>query len=166
MPAAASVLNADLFAEVQVGVNQKCTKAQILTGGAGENITLKASSLSRAAIENFSSTAFLWLNDNNNMIMQTTGDVQVTGGATPSQLRIYANSNIDLLMTAAAATMRLGDVSPGRPNIIIGGAMGTIFMTYVPAVPANWALPVPGDVWLAIDRLVAAVVARTVGGPV
>jgi len=129
----------------------------------------------RVGMENSAATNYVRLYDNGNIdiISQVGGAIQISSVPGNTVLSLFANGNIDLVGTANNKVYRIG--APGAAGqlvidnllsvITLNGA-ATIVIGYIPGVPANWALPVPGDVWTALDRIAAAVVARTVGGPI
>jgi len=175
MPAAIDVALADEFPIVKAGVNNKATKQQLLTGAAGQNQYLVAATLSHVGMHNFATTSYIRVYDNGNIDIFSAGaaGIQIFNNVNNAQCYIKGNGDIDLICLAAGKITRLG--APGvagqiiidnlAGQITINGA-GIILIGYVPGVPANWILPAPGDVWTAIDRIAAAVVARTVGGPI
>lgn len=174
LTAAAAVNNADVTVIVQAGVDLKATKALMLTGGAGEDVILKASTLKAAKVENSATApvgAYLQINENGTILLNSNSqDVQIVGGS--SIFHIAASQDMDMSNVNPGKKYTIG--CPTRTRVVCDDntqtftivCAGACLYPYIPGAPANWLLPAPTDVWAALDRIAAAIVARTVGGPI
>lgn len=174
MPSAASVLNADLVPIVQAGINDKATKALLLTGGAGEDIIIVASSLKKAAMQNNAGSCFVWCNDNGSVLTTGNQGAQLADSFAGARFNITAANNMEMICPTVGKTYTIGCSIRNKmvlddttlPGAFTLTCAGPVFIPYTPGAPLNWALPVPPDIWTALDRIAAAIVARTVGGPI
>jgi len=161
LPGAASVLNAALIPLVEGGITQSANRAQLLEASGAEDLTLIGASGQTIELEAGGNQNFTVAGGGSINLVQTGGDsiAVVAGGGI---LVSVAAGNVLTISHANGALITI--FAGGQIQITPGGA-GVVVVGYVPAVPGQWLI-VPGDLATAIDRLVAAVVARTIGGPV
>jgi hypothetical protein len=159
MPSVANVNNADELPVVQGGVNMKATRDQYLKTAGGEIITIaygpsevqfSDAGFFLGSFDNAHGFDFVLANGNHIGMNAAIGIQLDASGSGIIQLAVGAGV---IQITAAGA-------------ITIAPAVGQVLqLTYTPAVPANWVGGV-GTVWNALDRLSAAIVARTIGGAI
>jgi hypothetical protein len=163
MPPPNEVANGDLIPIVSGGANYAATRADVLTGITGEDITLQASF---GQAEYVKST-----NGNGFFIAHTTGDVEMTSDSqvtlqSPSGNDFWAVSNgsgiggsftngtrFNVSSNNALAEFSLSDV-PGGSFIRAPGGLST---SYDDGNSPDWAVSMPSDANVAIERLRSAV---------
>jgi len=172
MPAAAP-LGPELVPMVQGGVNKSCTPAQIAAlggGGGGPHwITPAGGNLSWA---NIALTAGINLGDNGalGILMSQNSQFQVTGlggnatmfwqaGVTWT-LNVSGSTKVNFII-GAGGQMTMDPVA----NSFFCDGFASYDYGYVAATPLNWVGGV-SRLERAVDRLAAALIARTVGGPI
>jgi len=171
LAAATSTANADLLPTVQGGVNKKATRAIVLTGAPGEDMTMTLAAGQRLIIGNPLGAAFIIVDDTGTINVQANATAALSGNGAASTIRI-AGTTIQLF-GATGPFDHVWDVNAGFSKIafktgtdqiqITSGIV--IFVQYFAAVPGNWNIAPPPDYNTAIDRLAAAV-AGLLAGPI
>jgi len=171
-PATLSVASGDYFPILQGGVNKKAWRSVILVAVAGEHIQLVGNGTNYSRIVSADLLNYVTVHQGTGIDVLSQTYVKIQTGVAGSILDMKTTGDISITLPAGKI-FDVGDLL-GAARIVVDRTLNQVsilstvqpFVTYVPLVPANWALPVPIDIATAIDRLVAAVVARTVGGPV
>lgn len=171
MPAATATATGDLIPIVQGGVNKKATKAVLFQGAAGATDAYVSGALGFVGVIDHLGTSGIQVDDANKKLRGFGAILDFQFGTPTGSFQISAAGNISLDAGAHAGIIDLGTV--GTAELKLDQGAGTVLLTcanlcsvkYAPAVPGNWAVPVT-TIHQALDRLVAAVVARTLGGAV
>jgi hypothetical protein len=160
LPAQGFVAMADQFVCIDAApINFRVTKVQFLNAAPGESIQMQ------------NGTSLVGIDAAGQLLGIVTAPNTITIRTSASAgFTVDAFGNT-LVSGAAGATASIGANAAFILFTAVGGitmsvpALQNIVMAYTPTVPADWAVLNP-DVWQALDRIAAAIVARTVGGPV
>ncbi len=162
MPAAGPLTGTEPVPVVQSGANKKTTTQAIANlapaGPPPTQIANGGASVLCSALGAINAV------DGGNRDTTFTGTqgalIQMQSGG---QININAGFGFLMRLAANGGFLFIGNVGNAQ---LVDASGASAFVTYVPAVPANWIAPVPTDLAAAIDRCAAAIVARTVGGPI
>lgn len=174
-PAAANVVNADELPIVQALVNAKCTRQQLLEAGIGENITVKAQGLNSVSLESGMAGEKVVLDDTFGYVGNSViGWITVITG-TNGYIQLSSTGAVLISSHGGGANLVLSNAGTGQSIALTGAGAQIVFVSpagvfipfliQAPGAIGNWAVGVPVDYNLAINRLAAAV-AGLLGGPI
>jgi hypothetical protein len=184
-PNALKVLNADILASVQSGLNKQYTRPILFTAVSGEAMTL-VSGNSSFGFDAFSQVHLnlqgpqffeITFGVTSIFLLSASGAVEISSVAgqeiivqtNGASLTLGTSGTVNLESASGQALTLDDQISTismdGAGNMQVQcGPSGAIFMTYTPGSPGSWAGS-PIDVWGALDRIAAAV-AGLLGTPI
>lgn len=172
MPAAVGMSNTDFFPIVQVGANVKALKSDIFNGRPGEDISGIVVAGHKYLFQESTATD-LQIGPGGIGLFDCQNTVTIRAFGAISQPFVQCdkvngiqcqigpgNAGIFLLLVGGGSVTLAG---PGN-TFTIGGFTGVNYQ-YIAGGAGNWAGS-PASVGAALDRIAAAIVARTFGGPI
>jgi len=174
MLACMDVKNADILPIVQAGANFKATRTQLLTAGIGEAIFVTANGMAAAVLCSPTNQNEVQVSDAFGVLIHGDLGVVMRDALTTWNITITAAGMITISSSGGAntmfvsggplASMTMNDATQIVTFVCVNG-MICPFVIQAPGAIGNWAIGVPADYNLAINRLAAAV-AGLLGGPI
>jgi len=174
MTPAASMLNADILPIVSAGANFSVSKTLLLTAAAGEAIFVSSAAAGSAVLTTATGQAQTQVNDAFGVLVQADAGYVLQQAGLATNLAVSNLGAVNWQSAGGAATMTV-QAGPGS-SMVMNDAAGTVvfvcaagmicpFVIQAPGAIGNWAVGVPADYNLAINRLAAAV-AGLLGGAI
>jgi hypothetical protein len=160
LPAQGFVMMADQFVCIDATPTDfRVTKLQLLNAAPAESIQLQ------------NGTSFVGIDASGKILLSVVAPDDIFIGDSAGSQLVIGTTGILSMAVPFGVSMVIGNGAcvltwNGLGDLIVSATPGrTLTVTYFEAVPANWIGP-PADIWAALDRIAAAIVARTVGGPI
>jgi len=174
-PAATNVVNADELPIVQTLVNAKVTRSLLLTGGTGEDIQVVSSLNQRVVLRTDTGQELISVDDVFGCLIIGTFGISLMDVGASALIQLTGAGALNLNSTPGQA-VTVGSYGAANASMTMPGGAGPIvftanqgmtcpFVIQAPGAVGNWAVGVPADYNLAINRLAAAV-AGLLGGPI
>jgi hypothetical protein len=166
-------LGPELVPIVQGGLNFRCTAAQIAAlggGGGGGPIWITPAGMV-LRWQNVANTAFWELSDSGHSNFTLQNGLSWVFNGVAGNLWQFNQAGLVMDFVVFQGALNFGNQFAGQiqfampANSMVIGGFAALNYQYIAGAPANW-VGVPVELQAAIDRLAAAIVARTIGGAI
>jgi len=161
LPASTGCDSTDVLPIVTGGVTEKVPINVLLTAVGGDVRQMLSTTGNGITVSGITSDVIITGNSLGKVVINN-GSLDVFQLQASGDCQIVTNTTDSLTLSGGGHGIAMG---PGG-NLLIQNAVGFfVDVFYTPATPANWVGPVLTE-RAAIDRLAAAIVLRTAGGPI